>query len=88
MKNGHYAYVCSYSMERGTYHDGEITLTRPYKRGDIQFTWSEINERDYVINRDVLYLGENQDIDHTGDSTGKGYECYIEKNWEHPDNKE
>ena len=88
MKNGHYAYVCSYSMERGTYHDGEITLTRPYKRGDIQFTWSEINERDYVINREVLYLGENQEIDHAGDSTGKGYECFIEKNHEHPDNQE
>lgn len=88
MKNGHYAYICSQSNERGSYHTGEITLTRPYKRGDIQFTYSEINERDYVINGGCSYLGEHQeDIEMVGDSTGKGYDCFIEKNWEHPDNK-
>ena len=88
MKNGHYAMVCSQSNERGTYHKGIITLTRPYKRGDIQFTWSEINKRDSVVNTGCMYLEEDQlNVEMAYNWIGKGYDCYIEKNYALPENQ-
>ena len=87
-KSDHHAYVCAISAERGSYHEGTITLTKPYERGDIQFHTREINERDTHINSTIWYDGKPIDCDLTGDSTGKGYYCYVDKNHEHPDNKE
>ena len=89
MKKGHYAYVCAISHERGSFHTGEILLTRPYKRGDLTFVTTEVNERDIVINNGCMYLGKVQeDIELSGDSTNKGFDCFVEKNYDHPENKE
>ena len=88
-EKGHYAYVCAISHERGSYHTGEILLTRPYKRGDLTFVTTEVNEREIVINKGCMYLGKVQeDIELPGDSTNKGFDCFVEKNYEHPENKE
>ena len=64
-------------------------MTRPYKRGDLTFVTTEVNERDIVINKGCMYLGKVQgNIELSGDSTNKGFDCFVEKNYDHPENKE